>query len=252
MKKEFTRGRLKVRQFDTRAELGAQAAADAAHYIARLLENRDEVNIIFASAPSQNEFLSDLCSYDIAWQRVNAFHMDEYVGISERAPQAFGQFLRDRIFSTKRFKSTNYLNPNAADPDAECARYSALLRKYPADMVFLGIGENGHLAFNDPHVAFFDDPQVVKIIDLDSTCRQQQVNDGCFEHIEQVPTHAYTISIPELIMPSKLFVIVPAKSKANAVKATCDGAITTLCPASILRTHRDCTLYIDADSGSLL
>jgi len=122
----------------------------------------------------------------------------------------------------------------------------------PADMVFLGIGENGHLAFNDPHVAFFDDPKDVKVIDLDPACRQQQVNDGCFQKLEDVPVYAYTITIPEMLNVNKLFAIVPAKTKANAIKGTCDGPITTECPASILRTHRDCTLYVDTDSASLI
>lgn len=246
------KGRLKVEIAETRAELGATAARDVAEYIAALLAEKSEVNIIFASAPSQNEFLAGLLSYDIDWGRVNAFHMDEYIGIDPHAPQAFGQFLRDRIFSKKRFRSVNYIDPLAADPAAECARYAALLRRMPADIVFLGIGENGHLAFNDPHVAFFDDPLSVKTVDLAPACRTQQVNDGCFPSLDQVPTHAYTITIPELLFVQKLFAIVPSIAKANAIKGTCDGPIWTACPASILRTHRDCTLYVDRDSASLV
>ena len=133
----------------------------------------------------------------------------------------------------------NYIDPKAADPAAECERYAGLLRQMPADIVFLGIGENGHLAFNDPHVAFFDDPLTVKTVDLDPACIRQQVNDGCFKTIEEVPTHAYTITMPTI-------------AKANAIKGTCDGPIVTSCPASILRTHRDCTLYADRDSASLV
>jgi len=249
---EFTKGRLKVKMSETRAELGEVAAKDIAGYINKLLKEKDEVNIIFASAPSQNEFLSNLLSYDIDWSRINAFHMDEYIGIDPEAPQAFGKFLKDRVFSKITPKSVNYMNPEAQDPEEECRRYAKLLKDMPADMVFLGIGENGHLAFNDPHVAFFDDPKDVKIVDLAPECRTQQINDGCFETLDQVPTHAISITIPELLHVNKLYAIVPSKAKANAIKATCDGPITTECPASILRTHKDVTLYVDKDSASLV
>ena len=252
MTKELQKGRLKVKISESRAELGRLAAKEVAEFIIELLGRKDEVNIIFASAPSQNEFLAGLLEYPIDWSRVNAFHLDEYVGIDPEAPQAFGKFLKDRVFSKVKLKSANYFDAKAEDPEAECRRYASLLKKMPADMIFLGIGENGHLAFNDPHVAFFDDPRDVKVIDLDPACRQQQINDGCFQKLEDVPVYAYTITIPELMYVDKLFAIVPAKTKANAIKGTCDGPITTECPASILRTHRDCTLYIDTDSASLV
>ena len=146
----LTKGRLKVTISETRAELGEVAAREVGAYIRSLLETKPEVNIIFASAPSQNDFLANLLLEEIDWSRVNAFHMDEYIGIDPHAPQAFGQFLRDRIFSKKTFKSVNYIDSKAADPAAECERYAGLLRQMPADIVFLGIGENGHLAFNEP------------------------------------------------------------------------------------------------------
>ena len=252
MIKKINRGRLSVKLCSTREELGVSAASDVVSYLKGLLEQKEEVNIIFASAPSQNDFLKNLISADLDWSRVNAFHMDEYIGIDPEAPQAFGKFLKDRLFSKVTMKSTNYINSMADDVEAECDRYAALLRAKPTDIVFLGIGENGHLAFNDPHVAFFDDPKIVKTVTLDSKCRTQQVNDGCFDSLDSVPTMAFTITIPELLHVDKLFAIVPAKSKAEAVKATCDGPISTECPSSILRTHKDVTLYIDADSGSLL
>ncbi len=247
----FTKGRLKVKMADTRAELGQQAAQDVAAFLTGLLDKKEEVNIVFASAPSQNEFLAALKAYPIDWGRINAFHMDEYIGIDPEAPQAFGKFLKDRVFCDITCKSVNYMDP-LADPDKECKRYAALLRQMPPDVVFLGIGENGHLAFNDPHVAFFDDPLDVKAVELAPECRQQQVNDGCFKSLDEVPTHAITISIPELLHVDKLYAIVPSKAKANAIKATCDGPITTECPASILRTHKDVTLYVDRDSASLV
>ena len=248
----LTKGRLKVTISETRAELGEVAAREVGAYIRSLLETKPEVNIIFASAPSQNDFLANLLLEEIDWTRVNAFHMDEYIGIDPHAPQAFGQFLRDRIFSKKTFKSVNYIDSKAADPAAECERYAGLLRQMPADIVFLGIGENGHLAFNDPHVAFFDDPESVKVVDLAPECRNQQINDGCFKSLDEVPTHALTITIPELLHVDKLYAIVPSKAKAKAIGATCDGPIRTTCPASILRTHKDVTLYVDKESASLV
>ncbi|NDV78196.1 glucosamine-6-phosphate deaminase [Dysgonomonas sp. 511] len=252
MATEIMKGRLKVKISDSRAELGELAAKEIAGYIMELQGRKDEINIIFASAPSQNEFLANLLKYDIDWGKVNAFHMDEYIGIDSEAPQAFGKFLKDRVFSKVKCKSVHYMDSMAADPQAECERYAALLKQMPVDMVFLGIGENGHLAFNDPHVAFFDDPLAVKIVDLSPECRAQQINDGCFETLDQVPTHAITITIPELLHIDKLYAIVPTKAKANAIKGTCDGSISPLCPASILRTHKDVTLYVDVDSASLV
>ena len=249
---EFTKGRLKVKMSNTRAELGEVAAKEVAAYLKELLSRKDEVNIIFASAPSQNEFLAALLTHEIEWNRINAFHMDEYIGIDPDASQAFGKFLKDRIFSKVTPKSIHYMNPQAQDPEEECRRYAALLKQMPADIVFLGIGENGHLAFNDPHVAFFDDPESVKIVDLAPECRKQQINDGCFKSLGEVPTHALTITIPELLHVDKLYAIVPSKAKAEAIRATCDGPIRTTCPASILRTHKDVTLYVDKESASLV
>ncbi|MEA4936740.1 MAG: glucosamine-6-phosphate deaminase [Paludibacter sp.] len=253
MKREIIKGRLKVKISEDRNELGKLAANEIANYIIHLQKIKNEINIIFASAPSQNEFLSNLIiKEEINWSKINAFHMDEYVGIDPKAPQAFSKFLEDRVFSKVKCKSVFYMNSLAKNLDEECKRYSSLLRQMPPDIVFLGIGENGHLAFNDPHVAFFDDPEIVKIVDLSMENRQQQINDGCFKKLEDVPTHAITITIPELMHVNKLYAIVPSKAKANAIKATCDGPISTMCPASFLRTHKDTTLYIDEDSASLL
>jgi len=249
---ELNKGRLKVKISDNRTQMGQLAAKEVTDYMNDLLKRKTEINIIFASAPSQNDFLTSLLSNDIDWKRINTFHMDEYLGIDPDMPQSFGKFLKDRVFSKIECKSVNYINPKAPDKEKECKRYAEALRNNPADIVFMGIGENGHLAFNDPHVAFFDDPASVKIVDLDLKCRQQQVNDGCFSSLEEVPTHAYTLTIPELLSANKLVVIVPTKAKAEAVKNTCEGPISTECPASILRTHKDATLYLDEESASLI
>jgi glucosamine-6-phosphate deaminase len=251
--KEIRKGRLHVKISKDRPELGKLAAKEISEYIVSLQNKKDEVNIVFASAPSQNEFLENLITNQlIKWEKINAFHMDEYVGIDPNASQSFGKFLKDRVFTYIQCKSVHYMNPLAENLQEECDRYASLLRQFPIDIVFLGIGENGHLAFNDPHVAFFDDPEIVKVIDLAAECRMQQINDGCFTNLNDVPTHAYTITIPELLHVSKLFAIVPGPTKANAIKATCDGPISTECPASILRTHKDTTLYIDNDSAKYI
>lgn len=251
--KEFMADKLTVKIYDTRKAMGLEAAKEAAAYIKSILSQKDEINMIFAAAPSQNEFLAALIAdKEIAWDRVNAFHMDEYIGLDKDAPQGFGNFLRDRIFGLVNFKSVHYLQGNAADPEQECRRYSELLRSRKIDVVCMGIGENGHIAFNDPHVAKFDDPSLVKVVELDQKCRMQQVNDGCFETIGQVPTHALTLTIPALMSGGRLFCVVPARTKAQAVKNTIQGKVEEACPASILRTHDCATLYLDQDSSSLL
>ncbi len=250
MLKEFKKDNLNVKIFATRAEMGVYAAAEAKAEILRLLSQQDEIRMIFAAAPSQNEFLAALTAdKSIDFSRINAFHMDEYIGLNKDAPQGFGNFLRDRLFSKAPFKSVAYLNGQAADPQAECRRYAELLAQKPIDIVCMGIGENGHIAFNDPPVADFDDPLAVKVVKLDEICRNQQVNDGCFDSIDKVPTHALSLTIPRLTSTASIFCIVPAPTKANAVKATLDGDISTACPASILRRHANATLYLDADSA---
>lgn len=251
--KTITKDKLLVKIYETRPEMGQEAAKDAAEYIITALKEKQELNIIFAAAPSQNEFLESLLSYPIEWNRINAFHMDEYIGLDVAAPQRFGNFLKDHIFGKANFKTVHYLGDKASNsPNAICKEYAELLKNNPTDIVFMGIGENGHIAFNDPHVAFFDDKEVVKIIDLDQACRQQQVNDGCFANIDLVPTQAYTLTIPTLMAAKKLFCIVPAPTKADAIKNTILGEITEACPASILRTHSNATLYCDADSAKYL
>lgn len=250
---EFVKDKLAVKIFNTRDEMGMQAATDVAACIKKLLSEKEEINMIFAAAPSQNDMLLHICSDpEIEWERINAFHMDEYVGLDKDAPQGFGNFLNDKIFSKKPFKSVNFIRCDAPDAEAECERYSALLKANPTDIVCMGIGENGHIAFNDPHVAEFDDKKVVKTVELDEVCRMQQVNDGCFQKLDDVPKQALTLTIPTLTSGKYLFCVVPAPTKANAVKNTVEGEITPDCPASILRKHDNAILYCDSDSAALL
>ena len=249
----FYKDKLLVKIADSRAEMGAEAGANIANKIRELQAAKDELNIIFAAAPSQNETLATLLAADgIDWSRINAFHMDEYVGLPDGDARRFGNFLKEAIFGKKPFKSVNYINGNAADIDAECQRYTDLLAAHPIDLVCLGIGENGHIAFNDPPVADFNDPYVIKRVKLDKICRQQQVNDGCFATLDEVPKYALTLTVPTLFKADYLFCSVPASTKAKAVKAMLQDAISEACPATILRRHDNAVLYCDNDSSALL
>ena len=249
--KEMQVDKLKVKVYETRKAMGVGAAKEAAAKIKELISSKGEINIIFAAAPSQNEFLDSLISdKEIDWSKINAFHMDEYVGIAKDAPQAFSNFLRDRIFSKVPFKSVNYIDVSAKDPEKECERYSALLKANPTDLVCMGIGENGHIAFNDPPVADFNDKKLVKVVELEQKCRQQQVNDGCFKTLNDVPVYALTLTIPTLMAGKYIFCMVPGKTKTEAVTNTVNDEISTACPATILRTHDNAVLYVDKDSGS--
>lgn len=235
--------------FKDRDSMGRAAANDGAAFIRQLLQTQDYVNIIFAAAPSQNETLAHLVSSEgIDWTRVRAFHMDEYIGLPKQAPQCFGNFLEAAIFSKLPFKEVHYLSEY---PDAEsvCREYTKLLEQYPVDIVFLGIGENAHIAFNDPHVADFNDPCKLKVVGLDQTCRQQQVNDGCFASLDQVPTHAVTLTIPALTAAKRMICTVPAPTKAAAAVKTMYGPICEAVPATIMRRHANASMYLDADSG---
>lgn len=250
---DITSEQPKLSIYSNREEMGRRAADAVEARIVALLGSKPFVNIIFASAPSQNEFLRHLSSKQtIDWSRVNAFHMDEYIGLPSDAPQAFGQFLKERLFSLVNCHTVNYMDGNAADAQAECQRYAALLQQYPTDLACLGIGENGHLAFNDPPVANFHDPEVVKIVELDHDCRVQQVNDGCFASLGQVPRHALTITIPPLLKPAYLFAIVPGKTKTRAIFNTMRQPIEEKYPSTILRTHPNTILFLDTDSAAML
>ena len=245
--------KLEVRIFDTRAEMGAAAALDIKRKFCELLAEKQQINVIFAAAPSQNEVLAALGSDgEIDWSRIHAYHMDEYIGLAADAPQGFGNFLRAHLFDHVPLASVNLIDVTAKDANAEAVRYGQLLDQNLADVVVMGIGENGHIAFNDPPVADFCDAHTVKAVKLDEICRNQQVNDGCFACIDQVPTHALTVTVPALTRAPYLFCIVPAPAKAWAVRETLTGSIDEHCPASVLRTHDNAVLYLDRDSAAML
>ena len=251
--KTFKQDKLTVEIYENRTLMGEASARDIKAKIAELLKEKEQINMIFAAAPSQNDVLKSLVEdKSIEWNRVNAYHMDEYIGLDKNAPQGFGNFLDAHIFGLVPFKSVNYIDITTTNPDKEAERYSKLLQENPTDIVVMGIGENGHIAFNDPPVANFKDDKAVKPVKLDEVCRQQQVNDGCFKDISEVPTHAMTLTVPTLVKAPYLFCIVPAPTKAKAVYKTLCEPVNEDCPASILRLQDSAILYLDADSSKLL
>ena len=249
MIQQFKASLLEVQVYQTRAEMGSAAAELLKDKINELLSAQSYINIIFAAAPSQNEFLAALIKLKIDWSRINAFHMDEYVGLDAAASQGFGNFLKQRLFNLVPFHSVHLINGNAVNILEECTRYQNLLLEFAPDIVCMGIGENGHLAFNDPPVADFKDPVGVKMVELEAPCRQQQVNDGCFETIEQVPTHALTLTIPTLLKGRFIFCVVPGATKAVAVFNTLKQHISEEFPSTILRTHSNAILFLDVQSA---
>jgi glucosamine-6-phosphate deaminase len=244
---------LTIKASETRSEMAHIAAKDFAVTVKELLTRKDYITVVFAAAPSQNEFLQAITAdRDIDFSRIEAFHMDEYIGLPADSPQTFGYFLRKALFDKRQFKAVHYIGSTAADAQAVADAYGKLISEREIDIVCMGIGENGHIAFNDPPVADFSDPYPMKIVALDSVCRSQQVHDGCFPNLESVPTHALTLTIPTLARASHHFCVVPAATKAQAVYDTLHAPIGTACPATIMRGWVRPILYLDSDSARLL
>ncbi|MDH6260407.1 glucosamine-6-phosphate deaminase [Bradyrhizobium sp. BR13661] len=234
---------------ETRDAMGRAAAHDIAAALRDRLARQHRVRMVFAAAPSQAEMLDALASErDIDWRGVTAFHMDEYLGLPSHAPERFGAWLTRHFFSRIPLGAVHVIGQEP-DADRETARYAALLAEAPIDIVCLGIGVNGHLAFNDPPVADLHDAKQVKVVELDAICRRQQVDDKCFATLDDVPTHAITLTIPRLLDARQLFCVVPGATKRAAVEQSLYGPIGAACPASALRTHPRCTLYLDRDSA---
>lgn len=252
--KNITAGKLKVHIYESRKEMGAAAASDVAIKIKELLLNKKGfVNIIFAAAPSQNELLHYLAQdRSIDWTRIIGFHMDEYVGVAQASTQSFASFLRKSIFDKVPINKVHFINGNAEDVQAECDRYASLLRENPPDIVCMGIGENTHIAFNEPDTADFYDPFFVKEVTLDAISRQQQVNDGCFAELSSVPTSAITLTIPALLLAGSIFCVVPGEKKASAIYQTIHNDESSMFPSTSLKKHVDANLYLDKDSAGHL
>ncbi|MCB9219628.1 MAG: glucosamine-6-phosphate deaminase [Ignavibacteriales bacterium] len=250
---EYLIDNLNVSVYSNRNEMGINAANEIIEKLKTLLNEKVEVRMIFAAAPSQDDMTEELIKHDeVEWNRVIAFHMDEYIGLEKDAPQKFGNYLKKKVFDHLPFKEVHYIDQPNLSPERICEQYELKLKEKNIDIICMGIGENGHIAFNDPPVAVFKDNKLVKIVELDNICRQQQVNDGCFNTLDQVPTRAITLTVPVFMNADNLFCVVPNEIKAEAVKATLEMQISEKCPSTILRSHKSAKLYLDQNSAKLL
>jgi glucosamine-6-phosphate deaminase len=233
-------------------DAGQFAAARCVEIIRQAIEALGEINIILATGASQFEMLSHLVTAEIDWSKVSVFHLDEYIGLPEEHPASFRRYLRERFVAHVSALGNFYgVNGNASDPGAECQRLAALLAGRTVSLACIGIGENGHLAFNDPP-ADFKTEEPFLLVNLDTACRQQQLGEGWFPTLDDVPRQAISMSIRQILKSSQIMCTVPDLRKANAVKKTIEGPVTNLVPASILQTHPACTLVLDEDSASQL
>jgi len=245
-------GTATVRIFGSRDALGKAAAADAAWVIENAIRERGEARVMAATGNSQYDVVRALAEIkSVDWSKVTIFPMDEYVGVDENHPAGFRRWIRERVEEKLHPKVVHYIN-GEGDVEAEIARYTALLEEGPLDLAFVGFGENGHIAFNDPPVADFNDPKMVKVVALDDTCKQQQVNEGHFATLNDVPKEAITVTCSGLLRAKAWVSCVPELRKANAVKCALEGPIGTACPASIARLHENTSVYLDTESASRL
>ncbi len=233
---------------ESKQELGEKAAQRGAGFICRAIAQRGEANIILATGASQFEMLAELVQQDIDWKAVTAFHLDEYIGISENHPASFRKYLKERFAALVPLKKFNYVN-GSADPNKECARLGKLISKCPIDVAFIGIGENGHLAFNDPP-ADFETEEPYLVVNLDEECRRQQLGEGWFPTPGDVPRQAISMSIRQIMKSKAIICTVPDERKANAVFNTLYGEISPAIPASILRNHSETILFLDTKAAS--
>ena len=247
---------LRVVVHEDRARMGRAAAAEVARVIADRQAIADKARIVFAAAPSQDEFLAALVAQrGMDWSRVVGFQMDEYLGLDSDHPGSTRRYLQERLFRWAGIAEDSlHLLPGEAtsQPLQVAMAYAELIERDSIDLVCGGIGDNGHLAFNDPHSADFLDPLTVKVVRLDRECREQQLADNCFHHLAEVPTHAYTWTIPALLKAPVQSIVVPGARKAQVVLATVRGPIGEHCPATALRNHPGATLHLDRESARLL
>jgi glucosamine-6-phosphate deaminase len=249
---KFVRDRLRVAISPTAAEMGALAAAHVAAKLKQAVAERGEANLILGTGASQYPLHDVLLGLEVEWNRVNLFHLDEYIGIGDDHPASFRKFLRERIAEKVSPRSANYLAGDAPDIDAEIRRYARLLTECPVDVACIGIGENGHIAFNDPGVADFNDPELLKVVEMDDACRKQQVGEGWFPSLADVPERAVTLTVTAIMNCRSLCCTVPDERKSEAVRRALLQDISTVCPASIMRRHGDAALFLDRFAASRL
>jgi glucosamine-6-phosphate deaminase len=251
--KHFATGTIKLEIHESEKAAGEAAALSAAQTLQGLARSGNGIAVIFATGASQLETLRALTSMpDLPWTRVKGFHLDEYLGMDENHPASFRRYLREYLTERVPMGEFFAIDGSSSDPDRVCREYVQKLHAAVPQLCLLGIGENGHLAFNDPAEAIFDDPDAMKVVTLDEACRQQQLSEGWFHTFEEVPERALTLTIPTMLKVPKLIVSVPGRRKAQSVRRTLEEPISTACPATILRSHPDVTLYLDSESASEL
>lgn len=246
-------GNLVIEAYQSTEAMGQAAAASAAQWLRELAASSETVGVIFAASASQMATLDALTSIPgLPWEKVVGFHMDEYLGISDQHPASFRRYLRERLTNKVKMRHFYGIDGTTADAGETCRKYAELLRQVHPRLCLLGIGENGHLAFNDPSEADFNDPLDIKIVSLDEQCRQQQVNEGCFASVSEVPKRAITLTIPALLRVPRLIASVPGERKAHIVRRTLTEEISTRCPATIMRNSSNATVYLDPASAAEL
>jgi len=246
MEKSFYKDKLKVKIFGNKEGMGKSAATFVTNILNQAILERGYANLILGTGASQYPLLDVLLTNEIDWTKITLFHLDEYIGLSDQHPASFRKFLRERIADKVNPKNVHYLCGDATDINAEIKRYEKLLKDNPVDVACIGIGENGHIAFNDPAVADFSDPEYLKVVAMDEACRKQQVGEGWFPTINHVPEMAVTLTITAIMDCKSLCCTVPDERKSEAVFNTLSGEISTSCPASILREHDNAVLYLDS------
>lgn len=247
----FTKAAIDVRVYVSKDALGEAAAAHVAERINHAILMRGQARVIFATGASQYEFLAALVwlKDKVDWKHVTAFHLDEYIGLPDTHPASFRRYLHERLFNLLPFKTVHLLDGTAANPKAEAERYASLLASGPIDLACVGIGENAHLAFNDPP-ADFDTKRLVHVVTLDEACRRQQVGEGHFPSMESVPGQALSLSVPAILRADHISCVVPDARKAAAVQCALEGTVTPDCPASALQKHNRTTVFLDIDSAA--
>ena len=249
----FRVAKAQVEIYKTKADVGRAAASRAADILRDAISRHGQARFVLATGNSQQDLIASLVqAQEVDWSAVELFHMDEYINLPETHPGCLKHWMNTHFVDLVHPGKVQYLDGNARDLDAECRRYEALLRSAPIDLCTLGIGENGHIAFNDPHVADFDDPQGVKKVDLDERCRKQQSGEGHFPNFESVPPTAVTATCPMLMSAVNLICSVPERRKAEAVQKSLEGPMSTQCPGSVLRNHPRAHIYLDVESASQL
>jgi glucosamine-6-phosphate deaminase len=241
---------MKISIFKTKEEMGREAAAEGTAFIRKAIEQRGSANIILATGASQFEMLTALVKKNVDWSKVTGFHLDEYIGLPETHPASFRKYLKERFVEKVPIRAFHFIN-GENEPAMECQRVGKIIRQHPIDVAFVGIGENGHLAFTDPPADFeTDEPYIV--VTLDEACRRQQLDEGWFKTLDEVPDQAISMSIRQILKSKSIICTVPDLRKAEAVKKVVEGKVTPDVPASILQQHPQAMLYLDEKSAALL